>query len=191
MNNFQFFDPASQDLLSVEVVGERIRLVSLSDKFAQEIFQEFTSEVTRYMFPKPPDKLEETLGFINNCQLGMKAGNDLVLAILLKQTDEFLGCCGLHGEDKVRQPELGIWLKMGAHGHGYGREAIALLVEWAKTYIDLEGFVYPVDRNNIASCKIPESLGGKVIEEVQQTSLSGYVLDEVVYYIPVTKARNQ
>lgn len=184
MNNFQFFDPTSKDLRSVCIAGERIRLVSVSDKFAQEIFQEFTSEVTRFMFPKPPDKFEETVEFISHCRAGMRAGNDLVLVILLKQTDEFLGCCGLHVKDNVRQPELGVWLKMGAHGHGYGRKAITLLVEWAKTHIDLDGFVYPVDRQNIASCKIPESLGGKIIEEVQKTSLSGHILDEVVYRIP-------
>ena len=186
MNTFQFFDPSFQELSSTNISGERIRLVALSEKFAQDVFQEFTSEVTRYMFPKPPDKLEETLEFIHNCQCGMSAGNDLVLAILLKQTNEFLGCCGLHGEENVRQPELGVWLKMGAHGHGYGREAVTTLVKWAKTHIDLDGFVYPVDRKNIASCKIPESLGGKVIDAVQVTALSGNVLDEIIYKIPIS-----
>ena len=189
INTFQFFDPSFQALSSTNIVGERIRLVSLSEKFAQDVFQEFTSKVTRYMFPKPPDKLEETLEFIHNCQCGMSAGNDLVLAILLKQTDEFLGCCGLHGEENVRQPELGVWLKIGAHGHGYGREAITTLVKWAKTHIDLDGFVYPVDRKNIASCKIAESLGGKVIDTVQVTSLSGNVLDEIIYKIPMSLTR--
>ena len=191
MNTFQFFDPSFQDLSSTDIIGERIRLVSLSEGFAQDVFQEFTSEVTRYMFPKPPDKLEETLEFIHDSQLGMSAGKDLVLAILLKQTDEFLGCCGLHGEENVHQPELGVWLKMGAHGHGYGREAITTLVKWAKTHIDLEGFIYPVDRKNIASCKIPESLGGKVIEKRQVTSLSGNVLNEVIYIVPIAPTLNR
>ena len=42
---------------------------------------------------------------------------------------------------------------------------------------------------NLASCKIPESLGGKVIEAVQVASLSGNVLDEIIYKIPMSLAR--
>ena len=185
MNKFKFFDDPFPDLQNLDIRGKRVRLASISSVYTQEIYQEFTSEVTRYMFPKPPERVEETQEFINNSLKSMRNGNNLVLVILLAQTDEFLGCCGLHGQKNVRLPELGIWLKVDAHGQRFGREAITTLVNWASENIELEGFIYPVDRENIASRKIPESLGGQVFKEAQVTSLSGYVLDEVVYKIPV------
>ena len=43
--------------------------------------------------------------------------------------------------------------------------------------------IYPVDRANIPSRKIPESLGGIIFEEKKTKTMSGGVLDEVVYKI--------
>jgi hypothetical protein len=40
-----------------------------------------------------------------------------------------------------------------------------------------------VDRNNIASRKIPESLGGEIVKKLKLETPSGKILDEVVYKI--------
>jgi ribosomal-protein-alanine N-acetyltransferase len=187
MTAYQFYSSPPPNLLALDIHGERVRLVPVSNDYEQEIFAEFTATVTRYMMPKPAEKIEETQAFIHISRQTMLAGNNLQLVILRQQTGEFLGVCGLHGDENIRMPELGIWLKVSAHGHGYGREAITILVQWAQAHIDLDGFIYPVDRHNIASRKIPESLGGKVVKEVQVTSLSGHVLDEVIYEVPAVK----
>ena len=113
----------------------------------------------------------------------MSSNNSLPFVILNKATSEFLGCVGLHGEKNVRTPELGIWLKQAAHGSGYGREAVHLLVNWAIANIDFDYFLYPVDRRNIPSRKIPESLGGKVVKEFENTTPTGKFLDMLVYRI--------
>lgn len=49
------------DLLSVEIKSEGLRLVPISLEHDQDIFQEFTTEITTYMFPKPADDISETL----------------------------------------------------------------------------------------------------------------------------------
>lgn len=49
--------------------------------------------------------------------------------------------------------------------------------------IDLDYFIYPVDRQKIASSKIPESLGGEVVQELKTETLTGEILDKVVYKI--------
>lgn len=183
MKTFHFLSPGPKDLLSLTIEGERLRLVAISDEFEQDIFKEFTSEITLYMFPSPAEDIEETRSFIVESRRSMQAGNNLQFAILSKEKGEFLGCCGLHGEGKVRTPELGIWLKKSAHGSGYGREAIQILVNWSRNNIDLDHFIYPVDRKNIASCKIPESLRGEIVSELKVETLTGKILDEVVYKI--------
>ncbi len=78
---------------------------------------------------------------------------------------------------------LGIWLKSGAHGNRYGREAINFLVQWTVENVDFDYLRYPVDRANIPSRKIAESLGGTVYEENRVETMSGGILDEVVYKI--------
>lgn len=44
--------------------------------------------------------------------------------------------------------------------------------------------IYPVDSRNTASRKIPESLGGQIIEQSQVKTPSGKILDYLVYRIP-------
>ena len=183
METFQFLTSQPSNLLSLTIEGERLRLVAVSDEFEQDIFSNFTAEVTCYMFPSPAKNVKETRNFIIQSRHNMQIGNDLQFAILSNNTGEFLGCCSLHGEGKIRTPELGIWIKKTAHGSRYGREAIYLLVKWSWNNIDLDYFIYPVDRRNIASSKIPESLGGEVIEELKVKTPTGKILDKVVYKI--------
>jgi [ribosomal protein S5]-alanine N-acetyltransferase len=183
MNAFYFLTPQPQDLLTLTIESDRLRLVAISDKFELDIFQEFTSEITRYMFHSPAKDIEVIRKFIDVSRRGMQIGNNLQFVMLSKTLGEFLGCCGLHGEDNVRTPELGIWVKKSAHGSGYGREAVRTLVDWSCDNIDLDYFIYPVDRRNIASSKIPESLGGTVVQELKTETPTGKILDKVVYKI--------
>jgi [ribosomal protein S5]-alanine N-acetyltransferase len=182
MNRLLLFQPV--DLLDVSLESERVRLQSISDAYAPEIFREFTEEITRYMYPAPPARIEETLAFIARVREGMQAGSDLGCAIRARESEEFLGCCGLHGKAAQRAPELGIWLKKGAHGHGFGREAIARLARWAWEQVDFDYLVYPVDRANVPSRRIPEFLGGTIFKEGLVPRMNGGSLDEVVYRIP-------
>jgi RimJ/RimL family protein N-acetyltransferase len=183
MDKFQYISSAPEDLLSIEIKGDRINLVAISTDREEDIFQEFTPEITTYMFPDPVKDIGETRKFITASRDAIAAGYNLQFVILSKATSEFLGCVGLHGEKNVSTPEIGIWLKKNAHGSGYGREAVHLLVKWTRENIDLDYFIYPVDRRNISSRKIPESLGGKVIEEFEKTTPTDKFLDMLVYRI--------
>jgi [ribosomal protein S5]-alanine N-acetyltransferase len=170
------------NLADVVIETERLKLIPVSERYAKDIFKEFNSVVTVYMMPKPAEKIEETLEFIHSSQEKIKNGVDLVVVILDKQTGEFLGCAGLHRVN-TETPELGIWTKVSAHGKGIGREAITGLYYWARENLTYKYIVYPVDKRNTSSRKIPESLGGVIEDEYQKTNMSGNVLDEVEYRI--------
>jgi [ribosomal protein S5]-alanine N-acetyltransferase len=170
-------------LLTVVIESTRVTLLPINLNYDQDIFREFTSDITRYMFPKPASDISETRAFIKESIESMKEGNNLQLVILHKITLEFLGCCGLHGEANSTIPEFGIWLKQSAHGFGYGQEALQALFIWAQKMIEAEYYIYPVDRNNISSRKIPESLGGVIIKEYINQGLAGNTLDNIVYKI--------
>lgn len=161
---------------------DRLLLVPISRKYADVIFKEFTPEITTYMAPKPPEKIEDTYEFIDSALDKMAKGNNIQLVILSKTNKEFLGCVGLHHID-TKTPELGIWTKKSAHGHKYGREAITGLVDWARKNLDFDYLLYPVDKRNIPSRRIPESLGGIPIRELKKPVESGKILDEIEFKI--------
>lgn len=138
------------------------------------------------IFEATAERLEDTLGFIKDSLKATEAGVNLQLTISSKATSEFLGCCG---HESVRTPELGVWIKQQAHGHGYGREAVLALVSWAIETLEVSGFVYPVDRRNAASREIPEVLGGEVTSTVMTTGQAGNRLELVTYRIDASTAR--
>jgi ribosomal-protein-alanine N-acetyltransferase len=181
MSGFIMRDGQPASLLDVSISGERVRLVPTTHEHAESIFREFTEEITRFMYPRPAARIEETLEFIESSRERMAVGANLQLTILSRETGEFLGCCGLHGESNPKSPELGIWVKRAAHGRGYGREAIAALVGWASDNLVVGHILYPVDRNNLASRKIPESLGGTIVAEKSDVGHGGNPLDLVIY----------
>ncbi len=184
MREFEFLQE-KPELSQLDIEGERISLVSISEKFTQDIFREFSIDITTYMFPKPAEAIEETQAFIRSSLEGFRNANNLHLVILNKKTREFLGCCGLHGDSNPSSPELGIWIKKSAHGHGLGKEAIHTLAYWAKSHLKITALTYPVDEHNHASRKIPESLGGKVIARQSDTGMAGNTLNLLIYEIPL------
>jgi [ribosomal protein S5]-alanine N-acetyltransferase len=187
MEKFAFHTPQS-DLLSLGIESDRLKLLIIDNKFERDIFREFTEEITTYMIPSPTKNIQGTRDFIAASRRGVEAGYNLQFVVLSKINQEFLGNCGLHGNaNKVKTPEIGIWLKKDAHGQGYGREAVTTLVNWSNKHINLDYFIYPVDRRNIASRKIPESLDGKIIQEYQLKISFAKILDLVVYKIGIDK----
>ena len=71
-------DP-SIELTSVFIQRDRIILESIQMSYCQQIFNEFTPEITQYMFPKPPVIVEETAQFISESLTEMQKRKELVL----------------------------------------------------------------------------------------------------------------
>ena len=174
----------------VIIPAGRVLLRPISERDTWQVFENFTAEVTRYMVPQPSDRVADTIQFIRRSLAGMARGENLQLVIIDKASGEFLGGCGLHGKGTPRTPELGIWLKVAAHGNGYGREAITALVQWAEQNLLYDYLIYPVDKDNIPSRKIPQTLGGEIFEETICPRQDGSILNIVIYRIyPQNKKR--
>ena len=171
-----------KDLSQITIYTERLSLVPLSETYAQTICEEFTEEITTYMFPRSPKKIEETLAYIHTMIPKIAKGEELAVVILSKDTGEFLGGGGAHNLT-TPTPELGIWIKKSAHGNNFGKEAVQALKQWIDENIPYTYIIYPVDRRNIPSRKIAESLGGIIEKEYQTKNMAGDTLDEIEYRI--------
>ena len=170
------------DLTNIVIETDRLRLLSTSEDFVNDIFTEFTKDITKFMLPKSPSAVDETLNFIKTSREKMSQGEELQVVILNIATGEFLGHGGI-SKLSTDTPELGIWIKRSAHGNKYGREAVGGLKEWAVNNLKFKYLMYPVDKRNVASRKIAESLGGVIGAEYKENNMSGDLLDQVEYRI--------
>jgi len=168
---------------SVTISGNRVKLVPISDLYADTIFEEFTDEITRLMAPATPTHIDQIHDFIHSSVTNMDQNLDLTFAILDKNTEEFLGVCALHGQLSPNEPVLGIWLKKSAHGNRFGQEAVKSLADWARQNLIYDFMVYPCDKDNVPSRKIAEHLNGAIYRTGQVKSMSGRILNEVAYKI--------
>lgn len=170
------------NLNEVIIVSERLIQVPISEKYIKDIFDNFTSEITTYMYPQPSGDIKDVEAFVRSSMEGLSNGSNLQLVILDLKTDEFLGCSGLHHANE-RTPELGIWLKKTAHNNAYGLEAIHAIIEWAKENVEFDYIKYPVDENNHPSRRIPEKHAGIQSKTYKHKNMIGKELDIVEYWI--------
>ncbi len=170
------------DIMNALITTDRLILRPIEESDAEAAFQSLNTAVTRYMYPQPATEVSKTRSWIVHSIKQMKEGSNVQMVVLDRESKDFLGCAGLHNIH-TETPEFGIWLKMDAHGHGYGREAIHALHQWALQNLEYDYIKYPVDRRNIASRKIPESLGGVIEKEYESPNAVGKMLDIVEYWI--------
>ena len=179
-----------ENLQNITIETERLLLVPITMQYAEEIFKEFSPEITTYMAPKPAKDILETKKFIQDSIQTMNAWINYQTVILDKKTKEFLGCAWLH-LDNPKAPELGIRIKKSAFGKKIGKEAITGLEERAQKNMNFEYLFYPVDKDNIWSRKIAESIwwivqkdsNGKEIVKVKETMDPNKKLNGVEYRI--------
>jgi [ribosomal protein S5]-alanine N-acetyltransferase len=148
-----------RNLLQEKIETERLVLEPVSLKYANEMLEELTEEIVRFLSFYKPKSVNEEIDFINDSIKGMKNGKKLMLVVLDKATREYLGNTGIENID-TKTPEIGIWIKKSAHGRKIGREAVLGVKKWADTNLVFDYIIYPFHKDNIASRKIAEALGG-------------------------------
>jgi len=167
--------------LPEKIETDRLVLVPISEKYKQEMFDNLTSEITRYMLVATPKDISETESFVSMAIQKNREGTDFFVTFLSKD-GEFIGNGGLHKID-TKNPEFGVWIKKSAHGKGLGREAMMAIKDWADDNLDYEYLVYPVDERNVTSRKIPEAMGGVIAGKRNHENGNGEELKTVEYRI--------
>ena len=161
----------------------RLILVPVSQSHTLDVFENFNLDIILYMAPSVASHINETKEVIQSFIDQRKNDTDHVYAITLKDSNEFIGLVGLHNL-KSEIPEIGIWTKLSAHGNHYGREAVGAMIDHARQLGFLK-ILYPVDRRNIASRKIPLFYNGELISDYKKIETAdGRVLEEEIYEIP-------
>ena len=137
-------------------IDDTLSLVPIALEYAHDIFENFKNEIIRYIpLDRPPEKIEETIAFIESSINARKAGTDLVWVILFQK--DFSGCCGLHTLQS-RQPHFGLWIKKDHQGKGLGKKVVKFMLDWGISNLDVEYIKYPVDVRNKRSLSLIRNL---------------------------------
>lgn len=145
------------NLKQFKVETDHLLLVPFSLEYADFMYNELDDDITRYTFFDKPETVQGTIEYINYVLWWMDIWCELWVAIIEKSTMQWIGCSWIHNVQS-KNPELWIRLKKLAHWKWYAKETLNGLIDWAKNNLKYEYLFYPVDKDNIASRKLVESL---------------------------------
>ncbi|MCV9909972.1 GNAT family N-acetyltransferase [Brucella sp. HL-2] len=168
--------------LIIDIQTERLQLRPFSAADSGEAFDSITPTLTRFMAFDPPPSRSAFEVVWRRWLCTIADGSDLTFVIRHRESGSFIGLAGLHNTQSP-EPELGIWVSEQEHGHGYGREAVRAVVKWSASVFSPRAFRYPVAEANHASRRIPEEMGGQVVDHDITPKYRS-----VIYRIPSTHA---
>jgi RimJ/RimL family protein N-acetyltransferase len=144
-------------------INQDIELKPISKDYVQDVFNNYNIQVIKYLPRlKPSTNIKDTEDFILDSVKRMSNKTDINWVIL--KNGEFIGCCGIR-DVKTKNGDFGYWLKTSEQGKGLGKTIAKSVFDWSFKNLDLNLIKYTVDKNNLASIKIIENLGGKIVKQ--------------------------
>lgn len=139
-------------------------------------------------FAQNEQTLLETEVNVREAYLAFLKRDDLRLHIFDKETNQFIGCTGLHRIDwKVPKFEIGYWIDKEQSGKGLITEAVQGVTDFAFTELKANRVEIRCDSLNAKSRAIPERLGFTLegILHRDSTALVGGGLRDTCIYAKV------
>jgi RimJ/RimL family protein N-acetyltransferase len=149
-----------------ELAGERVlvRPYRVEDAEAlREAVEESREHIRAWLpFADAHQTIEETRDWITHTIAQWLLRENMGTGVFLREDGAFLGGLGLHIRSwEIGFFEIGYWLRASAEGHGYMREAVSLLIEFAARDLLASRLEIRCDARNARSAAVAERLGFK------------------------------
>ena len=143
------------------LVGERVALRPYRDDDGNALFALYGNPmVTRWWSHEPWANPQQAIEYLERMRRDRLSSEFYPWAITLIADDALIGTAALYELDRTHQRGMiGYSLAPSMQGHGYAREALRLLLEFAWTTLDLQRIEADTDPENIASRRLLERLG--------------------------------
>jgi len=162
---------ASAGATGVVIETERLRIRSLRDDDLPDLVALIGNwEVVRWVSSVPHPYTEaDGREWIARVQQDHATGHPRRFAIALKETDRLIGGVGLDGStgDESEEPSLGYWFGQPYWGNGYGREAVAAVIDYGFRTLGIVTIRAYTDPRNAASQKVLLHCGLKNVGEIK------------------------
>jgi len=151
----------------------RLRIRSLRDDDLADLVALIGNwEVARWVSSVPhPYSEADGREWIANVRQDHATGRPRRFAIALKETNRIIGGVGLDGStgDESKEPALGYWLGQPYWRNGYGREAVAAIIDYGFRTLGLDTIRAYTDPSNAASQKVLLHCGLINVGEIELT----------------------
>ena len=122
-------------------------------------------DVLKYLHQAPIENVQQALTVILTVILPQYKNNFGRWAIHLKDTDEFVGWCGLKNRAEPEETDLGYRLKKTAWGRGFATESAAATLEHGFKKLKIPLITARAHVLNFASQKVLEKIGMQFLRE--------------------------
>lgn len=150
--------------MSYLIETERLYLRRLTESDANDLFElDSNPKVHKYLGNNPVKSIEESQNQIKNVLKQYEEFGIGRLAMINKETNEFIGWSGIKFERELRKEfdyyDLGYRLKEIYWGHGYATEAAIGSLEYGFNELRLNEINACADVNHVVSNKILKKIG--------------------------------
>ena len=164
---------------------QRLTIAPFDMKHLADYCHEFNTEITRYQWPDPYERIEDARDALQSFLDEMERGEALFLSIVSAE-GAFLGSVEVHGLSEDC-PELGIWIVEREQKKGFAYEALSAVLDFVRSHDHKSAFYYEADVRNTGSIRLlnrfaPQyEIVRQALEEITTDSgkalkLQGYVL---------------
>jgi RimJ/RimL family protein N-acetyltransferase len=146
---------------------ERLVLEELDQGHFDELAVLLSNVNVHRYFPKTLD-IKESIDFLETVQKRQKEDGISFWAVIRKKDHQFLGICGLLKQiiEGIEEIEVGYRIDDKYWGKGYGTEAAAGCLKYAKEVLGLETIISLILPINLQSVRVAEKNGLKLEKEV-------------------------
>ena len=145
---------------------ERLTLKPLGMEYLQTVNKYATDiENTRYMVRLPNENFEETKQFLRGTDAEWQKENPEFYQFAILLGDVHIGAVSVYLEEDFSSGELGWIIDKAYWGNGYAYEASKALVTMCVEDLRIHRFIAHCDSENMASQKVMEKLGMKLLEQ--------------------------
>lgn len=123
-------------------------------------------EVVKYTGDRPFESIDAARHFLENYDQYEKFGYGR-WAVILKETGEFIGWCGLKYTPELEETDLGFRFFRRFWGRGYATEAAQACINFGFSHFKLKRIVGRAMAANIASVRVLEKTGFKFEKEME------------------------
>jgi len=167
-----------------ELVGERIRLVAVSEQRVGEVAAAVSvslPELEQFMdwAVSHPTEPEDFADFVADSVAGWDDGTTYTYTVTDRGSDEVIGGCGLMRRVGPGAIEIGYWIRSDRAGQGLATEVALLLTATCRTLDGLQAVILVHDAANAASGRVAEKAGYAEFDRVTAdvTALGGSGID--------------
>ena len=139
---------------------ERLILEEINIRHYEELLKLLSNEIVHKYFPKALNKAESE-DFLKKVQERQKESGLSFWAVRHRENNSFLGICGLLKQtiDGLEEVEVGYRINDTFWGNGFGTEAVAGCLKYAKEVLGLDTIISLILPINKQSIRVAEKNG--------------------------------